>query len=38
MLEKMGWTEGESLGKDNSGICEPVSSECVQDSHDGEPL
>ncbi|XP_064608802.1 angiogenic factor with G patch and FHA domains 1-like [Liolophura sinensis] len=24
MLEKMGWTEGKSLGKDNTGICEPV--------------
>lgn len=25
MLKKLGWAEGESLGKDNSGIQEPVS-------------
>ena len=24
MLKKMGWTEGESLGKDNEGIQQPV--------------
>ena len=32
MLEKLGWTSGQGLGKSNTGIVEPVNSICLSNT------
>ncbi|XP_017771547.1 PREDICTED: actin cytoskeleton-regulatory complex protein PAN1-like isoform X2 [Nicrophorus vespilloides] len=35
MLQKLGWSEGQGLGSEGSGILEPVNKGCLRDSNQG---